>query len=132
MKLVALFIGIFIAAVGILGFTVPSLLLEFARSLLTPAGLYIVAVGRVGVGLLFLQVAASSRAPLVLRALGVLMVIAGVLTPVFGVERSLAVLDWLASDGGAAMRMAMSIPVVVGAFVIYAVAPRPISTTGVH
>ena len=37
---------------------------------------------------------AASRAPIVFRVFGIIMIVAGVLTPFFGVERSRAVFDW--------------------------------------
>lgn len=124
MKLLVMVIGLLIAAMGILGIAAPSVPLQFARSLLTPSALYIVAVIRVCFGLLLMWVASGSRAPIALRVLGVLIVIAGVITPFFGVERSRAVLDWWSSQGTAFMRVGMGFAVVFGLFVVYAVAPR--------
>lgn len=117
-------IGLLIAAMGMLGIVDPSVPLQFGRSLLTPSVLYIVAAVRVCFGLLLVWVAPDSRAPIVLRVLGVLVVVAGVITPFFGVERSHAVLDWWSSHGAAFMRVGMGFAVVFGLFVVYAVAPR--------
>ena len=124
MKLLVMIIGLLIAAMGILGIVAPSVPLQFARSLLTPSALYIVAAVRVCFGLLLVWVAHGSRAPIALRVLGVLIVIAGAITPFFGVERARAILDWWSSQGAAFMRVGMGFAVVFGLFVVYAVAPR--------
>ena len=124
MQLLVMVIGLLITAIGILGIAAPSVPLQFAQSLLTPSALYIVAAVRVCFGLLLVWVAPGSRAPIVLRALGVLIVIAGVITPFVGVERWSAILDWWSSRGAAYMRVSMGIAVVLGLFIAYAVAPR--------
>lgn len=124
MKLLVLIIGVLITGIGVLGIAAPSVPLQIAHSLLTPMTLYIVAAIRVCVGLLFVWVAPSSRAPLLLRALGVLIVVAGLITPFFGIERSLAVLTWLSNQGDTFVRLIMCIPVFLGLFVVYTVAPR--------
>jgi len=123
-KLLVMIIGLLIAAMGILGIAAPSVPLQVVRSLLTPSALYIVAAVRVCFGLLLVWVAPGSRAPIGLRVLGVLIVIAGVITPFFGVERSRAVLDWWSSQGAAFMRVGMGFAVVFGLVIVYAVAPR--------
>ena len=124
MKLLVMIIGLLIAALGVLGIAAPSLPLQVARSLLTPSTLYIVAAVRVCFGLLLVWVAPGSRVPIALRVFGVFIVIAGVITALFGVERSRAVLDWWSSQGAAFMRVGMGFAVVFGLFVVYAVAPR--------
>jgi hypothetical protein len=123
-KSLVMIIGLLIAAMGILRIAAPSVPFEFARSLPTPSALYIVAGVRVCFGLLLVWVAPGSRAPIVLRILGVLIVIAGVITPYFGVERSRAVLDWWSSQGAAFMRVGMGFAVAFGLAIVYAVAPR--------
>ena len=124
MKLLVLIIGLLIAAMGILGIAAPSVWLQVARSLLTPSALYIVAAVRICLGLLLVWVAPGSRAPIGLRVLGVLIVIAGVITAFLGVERWRAVLDWWSSQGAAFVRVGMGVAVVLGLIIVYAVAPR--------
>ena len=124
MKLLAMAIGFIIGAIGVVGVGAPSLLLEFGRSLLTPTALYIVAALRIGIGVVLVRVAPISRMPKVLRVLGILIIIAGVLTPFFGVERSRAVLDWWSSQGPSFMRLLASVAVAFGLFIVYVVTPR--------
>ena len=55
-----------------------------------------------------------------LRMLGLIVIIAGLATPAFGVARSLAVLNWLASAGPLVMRLDAVVGLVVGGFLVYA------------
>ena len=125
LQLLAMALGAAIAAVGLVGVAAPSVLLELGRSLQTPTALYFVAVVRVLFGVLLLFVAAVSRAPTTLRVLGALIVIAGLLTPLFGVERAQAMLKWWSEQGGQFMRGWAAVAVVFGVFIIYVVRPRP-------
>jgi hypothetical protein len=98
--------------------------IAFARSHLTPAGLYAIAFIRIAVGIVLLLAAASSRMPGVLRVIGVVILIAGAVTPMFGVDRSLAVLEWEASLGPIAIRAMGFAIMAIGGFFIYAVSSR--------
>ncbi len=91
---------------------------------MTPVGLYVVAVVRVAIGLLLIRVAPASRTPRTLRVLGVIVVVAGLLTPLIG-ARARAILDWWAALGPAYLRLPAVIALAFGAFVIYAVAGSP-------
>jgi hypothetical protein len=122
-EVLALLVGLFIAAVGMLGVASPHGLLTAVRFIVTPRGLYLVAALRVVFGVVLVLVAPSSRAPRVLRLLGVVMLVAGLTTPLFGVDRAHAMLDWWSARGSTFMRLWAGLPVALGAFVVYAVAP---------
>lgn len=125
MKTIAIVIGLIIGAVGLVGVVAPLLVLEFGRSLLTPTALYFVAAFRIGIGLVLVRVAPVSRVPAALRLVGILIIIAGVLTFFLGVEHSRAILDWWSSQGPSFMRFCLALPLALGLFLVYAVAsPR--------
>ena len=90
----ALLLGLLVAAIGLLGVASPHGLLTAVRFMVTPRGLYLVAALRVVFGVVLILAARSSRAPGVLRLLGVVMLVAGLTTPLFGVDRAHAMLDW--------------------------------------
>ncbi len=90
----------------------------------TPVALSIVGALRVCFGLVLLRAAAISRVPVGFRVLGVFLMIVGVMTPFFGVERSRAVLEWWATDGFAFLRPAVGLAVPFGLFLAFAVVPR--------
>jgi uncharacterized membrane protein len=124
MKLLAGAMALIIAAAGVVGIVSPSLVLELARSLLVPGALYVVAAVRVIFGIVLVLVASASRLPKTIRVLGIIITVAGVLTPFFGVERSHAVFDWWSSQSALFMRAWSGLAVLFGLFVIYALTPR--------
>jgi len=71
-----------------------------------------------------LLVAPVSRAPKTLRALGVVILVAGLATPVAGVDRVRAIADWGATQGPALVRGAASLMLATGSFIGFAVAAR--------
>ena len=100
-------------------------LLDFGRLLQTTNALYMVAAVRVMFGVILLWVAPVSRTPKILRVLGVLIIVAGLFTPSFGVERSRAMLDWWSTQDLLFTRALAIVAVVFGLFIVYAVtSPR--------
>src|SRR5215208_710646 len=112
-----------IAAVGILGIVAPGLLLELARPLTTGTGLLGVAVVRVMFGVLLLLLAPASRVPGIIRVIGLVIVIAGILTPFFGIAAG--ALTWISGQDLRLMRAVAILPFVFGLFIVYAInSPR--------
>ena len=117
-------VGILIAALGIAGMVAPSLPIEVGRMASAEPAIYVVALVRVVVGAALFVAAPSSRAPIVIRILGGIIIAAGIATPLFGVDRSLAVVDWLSGQGPGFVRLVMVLPMALGFFIAYAFAPR--------
>jgi hypothetical protein len=122
MKWLALFIAVVIMIAGLAGILAPDRLLALRQYVVTPVGLWVITALRVGIGLVFIQVARISRAPRTLRALGVVVFVAGLATPLFGVERSRAVFDWAATQGSALMLVEGCVALALGGFFAFAVA----------
>ena len=122
MRLLARLVALFIIVVGVAGILAPDSLLTIGRYLVTPVGLYAVAVLRVAIGLVLILVARISRAPRTLRALGAFVIVAGLATPLFGVRRAQAILDWEAAQGAALIRLGAVLAVAIGGFIAFAVA----------
>ena len=123
-NIAAMIVGLAVAGLGFVGLVAPSLLLALGQSLLTETGLYVVAAVRVGFGLLLLFVARRSRMPRALRAFGIVIIIAGLITPLFGVERSTPMFNWLATQGPALVRVVAIFAIAIGVFVMHAATPR--------
>lgn len=121
---VATALGVALAAIGAIGTVSPALLVQFARPLLSPGPLYGVAAIRVAFGIVLLLAAPPSRMPRTVRALGVFLIVAGVLTPVLGAERALAILEWWSGQPDSLMRAWSGAAVAFGLFVAYAVRRR--------
>jgi hypothetical protein len=123
MKLLAIVIAAVVITVGVVGLVNPATLLAVGQSVITPVGLYVIAGVRIGIGVVLLVAASTSRMPRVLRLAGAVVVIAGIATPIFGVERSRAVLEWVTAQGPALMRGDGLLAMALGAFMIYAIGP---------
>jgi len=98
---------------------VPDLRLSLERSLMTPAGLYAIGALRIAIGLGFMLAAPASRAPRTIRVFGLIVIIAGLSTPLFGVARALAILSWLASASPLLMRLDAVVGIAFGGFLVY-------------
>ncbi len=123
-NLLAVALGLVVAAIGVLGVAAPSVLLEFARSLQSVGALYVIAAVRIGFGAILIWAASNSRTPRTLVILGVFIIIAGAATPFFGVERSRTVLDWWSSQGSFLTRAWPFAAVGFGVFIAYVATPR--------
>ena len=119
MRLLGLVIGVLVILASALSFAVPDLRLALEGSVLTPTGLYAIAVLRIAIGLVFVVGASVSRAPRTLRVLGLIVIIAGLSTPWFGVARSRAVLDWLADTGPWSLRFVAVVGMAIGWLIVY-------------
>ena len=130
MRFLTLLVALFIMVVGLVGVFTPDSLMAVGRYVVTPLGLYVVAAVRVGIGLLLILVARISRAPRTLRAFGAVVLVAGLATPLFGVERTRAILDWESTQGTALIRVMAGLVLAIGGFIAFAVATgrRPTSS----
>jgi hypothetical protein len=122
MRSLALLVAFFIMVVGMVGVVTPESLMTVGRYVVTPVGLYAIAALRVGIGLVLMLVAPISRVPRTLRAFGAIVLVVGLTTPLFGVERTRAIFDWEATQGTALIRVGAGLAVAIGAFIAYAVA----------
>jgi hypothetical protein len=123
----ALLVALLVIVAGMVGVFAPQSLVTIGRYVATPVGLYGIAVLRIAIGLLLMLVAPTSRAPRTLRVVGAVVLVAGLATPLFGVERTRAVLDWESTQGPALIRVVAGVLVVIGGLIAFTVAtgPRP-------
>jgi hypothetical protein len=124
LNVAVMIVGLTVAGLGLTVLVAPSLLLDFGRSLLTQNGLYAVAAVRVALGLLLLFGSRASRMPQTLRVIGGVVILAGLLTPLFGVTRSETMFSWVSAQGPAFVRVIALLAIAFGAFVVYAGTPR--------
>jgi len=123
MTLVAFIICLLTAAFGALGIASPSRLLGVVRHLQTPVGLYFAAAIRVLLGVALLFAAPTSRAPGLIYVLGVLIIVIGVITLFFGVERFRKMVDWWSTKGSAFVRGWAALALLFGLALAYALVP---------
>ena len=103
MPTVALILSILVAVLGGWGFVSPQKLADLTRRFLTPGGLFLAAVIRILFGLVFVFAAPHSRAPELVRVIGVISRVAGVMTPLLRVDQHRKILGWWV-DGGRSSR----------------------------
>ena len=123
MTIVALIICLLTAAFGALGIVSPSRLLDVVRYFQTPVGLYFAAGIRVLLGVALLFAAPASRAPGFIYILGFLIIVIGVITLVFGLERFRRLLDWWSAQGSAFVRGWAVLALLFGLSLAYAIVP---------
>jgi hypothetical protein len=121
LKLLATVVSLAIAGLGVVGLVAPAVLLDFGRSLLTPPALYWVAAVRIVFGAMLILVATESSMPRTLRVIGVVIVVAGLLTPLLGTERFGEALAWFSGQAPFLVRAVALVPFVIGLFFVYAI-----------
>jgi len=109
---------------GITGIVAPDRILSVRGLAATQAGLLAVSVARVAIGVVLIMTAPHSRAPKMLQIAGAAVLLAGLATPLFGVERTRAVLDWEAAQGATLIRVGSVIVVAIGGLLAMALTPR--------
>ena len=123
MRPLALLIGAVITAQGILGLVMPTLFVGIVRYFQTPPIVYAAAVLRVAIGVVLILAAPDSRAALLLRILGGLIVLGGLLTPTLGMAGARVVLESWATGGPAIVRLWAAAAAAIGGVVLYATIP---------
>jgi len=125
-KALAFVAGLGILAVGEIGLLMPSTLVWIAQRFGTPLQWYAIGAVRVAFGVLLLSVAATSRAPRTLRVVAFIPLLAGLgalVTPLVGIERARAILEWWSQLGPGYVRLSALSLLLLGGFIAYACAP---------
>lgn len=120
MRRLASAVGAILAVMGLVGIAAPGILHDLGRAVDTPAKLYLFAAVRVLLGAPLLLAPAAARMPRTLRAIGAVMVLAGLATPLFGVARIQDIVSWWAASGPLAARAWAATLVLLGGFIVYA------------
>jgi hypothetical protein len=124
MKYLAWLIALFVIVAGVAGIVAPSRVMSLASYVLTPAGLLGIAALRISIGVVLIMVAPATRAPRTLQVCGAVILLAGLVTPLFGVERARAVFDWEVAQGPMRIRAGAAVIVAIGGLFAFALAAR--------
>jgi hypothetical protein len=124
MTWIAIVLCSFVSVLGVIGVVSPGALLGIARNFQSPAGLYAAATLRILLGAALLLAARTSRAPRTIRAIGVIILVAGLLTPVLGLERFRDILAWWSEQGPIVMRLWAGFALAFGSLLAYTVLPK--------
>ena|SRR5262245_35254714 len=123
MWIVAFTFSLVVAALGALGVVAPGSLGAVVATLLTLTGLYVAAALRIVLGAALFVAAPASRFPRTFRVIGIPIVVAGLATPLVGVERARAIVEWETARGLMFMRIPATFALALGLFLVYAMAP---------
>ena len=127
-RTLALVVAGVVAILGLGVVVIPDIVIAIGRHMVSPLGLYVAGAFRAGVGLVLILAARDSRAPGILRAIGAVVLVSGVSTPVFGEEAAWARLDWEATHVGL-FRVEGVAFVFLGGLIVSALRPdRPIAS----
>ena len=99
MTAVAIGLCLFVAVLGMTGVVSPPRFLELIRSWTSLQGFYAIAVFRVAFGAALSIAAADSRAPVLLRVFGILLIASALATPFFGHSRYRQLIEWWSAGG---------------------------------
>ena len=119
MRWFGLAMGALLILVGAITVTVPGLRLAFERSVITPTGIYAITAVRIAIGVGFVLAAPVSRTPRMIRVFGLIVIIAGLSTPWFGVTRAQTLMNWLEKTGPLLMRIDAVLAMAIGLFLVY-------------
>ena len=117
------FFGAMVVCLGLAGLASPTRLLDLVSRAQTTLGLWLIAALRIFLGIAFWLAADASRAPLFLKGFGVLAFLAGIATPLFGLRRFAALVDWWRSLPDAVVRAWSVLVAVLGASLVWVVLP---------
>ena len=120
MKPLGLLFALSMICIGLIAMIAPYRFLGAAEYTVTPNGLYVVAALRVGVGLILLGASSASRMPKTLRVFGIIAVVAGLTTPILGIERARTIFNWSSVHGAGVIRAWGVIALAVGGLIAYA------------
>lgn len=117
-------LSLVIAGFGILSIALPGTFIELLRDSQSSGVMYFGAGFRLIFGVSLLMSAAESRTPDVLRGLGWVFIVAGLLIPVFGFEFFKSAIDSFLSLSRWAARVWGVVALAFGLAIAYSVAPR--------
>ena len=123
MKYLTWLLTAFVVAAGVAAIVVPDTILSLRSLAATQGALLVFAAVRIAIGVALIMVAPRSRAPRTLQAAGAVLLLVGLLTPLFGVERTKAVLEWEATQGPWLIRLGGAIVLALGGLLGAALRP---------
>ena len=116
-------LGVLIVLMGAWGVVSPSGLTGLVKRFGSPGGMWAAAAIRLVLGAALWFAAAESRAPLLLKALGVIAIVAAVVLALLGADRFKALVDWWAKIGPGSQRAWGLVAVAFGAAILWALLP---------
>ena len=108
-----------VAAMGVVVIVKPALAHEWSRLLADKTGMWIVTAIRAVLALGLFAAASDSKAPMVLRLLGLLILIIAIVIPILGVDRHRRMIEWWLARRRTVQMMCGAAAIVFGIGLIY-------------
>jgi hypothetical protein len=126
MRVAALIVAFFAVVIGVVGIVSPDGLTTARRDLLDGPGvvLYVAALIRVAMGLVLIVFAPRSRTPRILRVMGIIMALQGIVPQFIGIGRERMILEQEVMLGHAVLRFGAVVALASGCFIAFVVKPR--------
>jgi uncharacterized membrane protein len=126
MRVAALVVALFAIIIGVVGIVSPDGLTMARRHLLDRPGvvLYVAALIRVAMGLVLIVFAPRSRTPMILRVMGIVIALQGIVPQLIGIGRERVILEQEVTLGHAALRFGAVVALASGCFIAFVVKPR--------
>ena len=120
MRGIGLGLAVIIVLISAVTLVFPDRRVAFELELMNRAGFGVIAALRIAIALMLIVAARRSRAPLAVRAIGIVVLVAGLVTPWFATERGQTIVDQLISAGPVVMRINAIVGLALGGFLLYA------------
>ena len=119
MAVIVTVLGVLIAAIGLMGVMIPRILIALVQHWRGPVRFWFAVSIRLVLGVVFLAVAPDCRAPIVIRAIGVVSVAAALGMIVLGTARLDRFIEWWLGRPLPYVRLWASGAIAFGALLIY-------------
>jgi hypothetical protein len=127
MTVIAIGFCLFVVFLGILGLTAPSRFLDLVRRLTSLQGFYLIAVMRIAFGATLYTSAPTSKAPMIVQIIGVVLVASGIVTPFFSHTRYRKVIEWWSAGGDLYVQIWAACTAVFATLLAYIVIPNSLN-----
>ena len=121
MTALALILSAFIAAMGALAIFFPGRANDMARLFADKTGLWVATAIRAVLGLGLLAAAEDSKAPMLLRILGLIILVVAIAMPLLGLDRHRRMIDWWLATNRTIQIVWGAVAFALGVFLIYAI-----------
>src|SRR5438105_6044214 len=121
MTALALILCAAIAAMGVLVIVLPARSNDLTRLFADKTGLWVATAIRAALGLGLLAAAENSKAPMLLRILGLIILVVAIAMPLLGLDRHRRMIDWWLAPDRKIQIICGSASLVFGVVLIYAI-----------
>jgi len=121
MTALALILSAFVAAMGALAVFFPGRANDLARLFADKTGLWVATAIRAVLGLGLLVAAEDSKAPMLLRILGLIILLVAIAMPLLGLDRHRRMIDWWLARDRKIQIICGAASFVLGVLLIYAI-----------